>query len=156
VQAHTIEAPLDDDWPAILDIANASLEGVPDYSPQDDWLSSRRAFVDEGGVQRHFIVREPGSGRPLGYGAVERAVAAPAGAFRVFVVTALHDRATIGSALFDRALEELRDLGAKSAWFREYASDTHFLSFVRDRGFEESRRFDWRGTELVIMERDLD
>jgi hypothetical protein len=39
---------------------------------------------------------------------------------------------------------------------REYASDTDLLSFVRDRGFEESRRFDWRGTELVIMERDLD
>ena len=152
------EIPSGSDWAEILRLANASVADVPGAGPQDEWLANRRSFAEAhasaGGVQRHFVARDA-SGRVRGYGAVEHDPQAPEDAFRLFVVTEPSDLGSVGARILGHALEALADLGARSAWFTEYAADSRLVGFVRGHGFEEARRFDWRGAELLVLEKKL-
>ncbi len=155
------ETPSEDDWPEVLRLANASVADVPGAGPQDEWLANRRGFADRpgfasgGGLRRHLVCRDPASRRAVGYGAVEHDPQAPNGAFRLFVVTEPSALETVGVQVLEQAFETLAQLGARTAWFTEYAADSRLVSFVRRQGFEEVRRFDWRGAELVTLEKKL-
>jgi N-acetylglutamate synthase-like GNAT family acetyltransferase len=150
------EAPASEDWPTILQLANTSVANVPPAGQQDEWLTNRQDFASKpGAVQRHFVARDSESGRVVGYGSLEHDPQAPADAFRLFVVTDPADLESIGNELLEHALSQLDRLGAKTAWFTEYADDTSLLGFARARGFEPVRSFDWRGSELLVLEKKL-
>ncbi|MGB8412192.1 MAG: hypothetical protein WCE23_05140 [Candidatus Binatus sp.] len=51
----TLRAPGDDDWPAILDLAELSLAELPNAPSQHEWLNNRRSFTPSDGVQQHFV-----------------------------------------------------------------------------------------------------
>ncbi len=144
-----------EDWPVVLTIANQSIAGVPGAGSQDEWLENRRCFASTGGVQRHFVARGAESDRLLAFGSVESDPKASPSGFRIFVVTAPSELLSVGSQVLEHALTQLRELGAQQAWFIEYAADTSLLSFAQARGFDEVRRFDWRGVELVVLQREL-
>jgi hypothetical protein len=138
--------PTDEDWPAILVLANRSVEGVPGAGPQNDWLRNRRQYDCSRGVRRLFVaVGSPGI---LGYGALESAAPSQPNGYRIFIATAPEDR--------DRVTEELAALDAREAWFIEYAADEKFLSFIRAGGFRKVRSFRLEsGTELVVLTKRL-
>jgi hypothetical protein len=52
-----LRAPADDDWPAILALAELSLAELPNAPSQQEWLNNRKSFslsMSEG-IQRHFV-----------------------------------------------------------------------------------------------------
>ncbi len=50
-----LRAPGDDDWPAILDLAELSLAELQNAPSQHEWLNNRRSFTPSDGVQQHFV-----------------------------------------------------------------------------------------------------
>jgi hypothetical protein len=146
--------PTDEDGPAILVLANRSVEGVPGAGPQNDWLRNRQQYDCSRGVRRHFVA--VGSLGILGYGTVESAAPSQPNGYRIFIATTPEDRDEVGARLYDRVTEELAALDAREAWFIEYAADEKFLSFIRARGFRKVRSFRLEsGTELVVLTKRL-
>ena len=45
----------DDDWPAILAVANRSVAGVAGAGPQDEWLRNRQRFDPAGGWREQWF-----------------------------------------------------------------------------------------------------
>jgi hypothetical protein len=124
------------DWPAILDLANASVAHVPGATDQEEWLENRRHFDTAQGSQQHFVAEEAGSGAIVGYGAIESRPE-----FRLFVVTLPERLPTVGELLYERALALLREAGAERVWFTELDADRTLLSFAKAHGFGDPRRF---------------
>src|SRR5262249_60197596 len=50
----------ENDWAAILDLANLSLSELPSAQRQDEWLENRRAFLASGGFHVQFVATETG------------------------------------------------------------------------------------------------
>ena len=143
------------DWAAILDLANRSVAAVPGAGAQDVWVNNRRSFDVLAGIQCHWVAEE--RGLVVGYCGIESLASEGPTSFRVFVVTEPERRATLGHRLLERALAQLAELGAKNASFTEYAQDTKFLKFLRERRFEETDRFELEdGGEAVTLSRSLD
>jgi hypothetical protein len=144
-----LRAPMDDDWPAILRCAEAAAPWAGDANGA--WLENRRAFDAERFGRRHYVAVD---GREIvGYGAIE---GDGEGRWRLFVVTA-PDRltASVGATMFERLTADLSELGAKAAWMREEARDQALISFAIEHGFSATQRFEFEGTEIVVLERDL-
>lgn len=141
----------DDDWPAILELANAALPW--DAEGNLEWLENRKQF---GGRRRHYLAEVPETDQPVGYGAIEEGP--DPGSFRVFVVMAPALLPTkTGTLLYDRLLADLQALEARSVWVREYAADTDILSFFKEKGFDEQHRFTPTGyREMVVLTMKLD
>lgn len=129
-----LRPPREEDWTAILAVAGRSVAMVPGPPPQDEWLRARRSFAGE---RRHFVATGEDPDVVHGYGAIE---ATGQGEYRLFVVAAPPDLEVAGDALWRRALVELRALGARRVWMREYAEDEPLLAFARGRGFAEVAR----------------
>lgn len=136
-------APDEADWPSILALANESVAGVPGAGPQDEWLGNRRSFDS----LRHQLVVHA-SGSLVGYGAAE---SRDSGSFRLFIVCAPAARETVGAHLYAALESWLQTQGATDVWFQEYATDTELIAFARRRGFSERRRFEYDGTEIVVL-----
>ena len=51
----TFRAPADDDWTAILALAELSLSEFPNAPSQHEWLNNRRSFSPSDGIQQHFV-----------------------------------------------------------------------------------------------------
>lgn len=150
-----LRAPVEGDWPALLDLANRSLAGVEGATGQDLWVANRRSFSERAGLQQHWVAEDPASGEILGYVAVERRSEREPGV-RVFVVTEPTLRDDVGGRLLSHALDVARSESAANAWFIEYAADALFLSFLERQGFTEVRRFALpEGGEACVMNRVL-
>ena len=149
-QVATLRLPAENDWPEILKLADVAVENVPNAPHQVEWLEGRRCFE---GVQRHFVAELRGT--VVGYGAAERAADDPDGTYRLFVVTDWNTGLDIACLLYERAMDELANLGARHAWLREYASDEPLIDFVRRRGFEIREEYDYAGKTLVTLTKSL-
>lgn len=141
----------EDDWPAILELANAALPWDADGNLE--WLENRKQFS---GRRRHYLAEDAATAQALGYGAVEEGP--DPGSFRMFVVmdSALlsTDTATL---LYERLLSNLALLEASSIWVREYAADSAIISFFLEKGFEERSRFTPAGyEEMVVMAKQFE
>jgi N-acetylglutamate synthase-like GNAT family acetyltransferase len=113
-------------------------------------LRNRLAFKGE---RVHFVAER--AGEVVGYTAIERRAEDPDATFRVFVVVPWATEVDVAEVLYERAAAELASLGARRAWFREYASDEPLISFARRKGFEVSEEYLLEGRSLVTLAKDL-
>ncbi len=146
-----LRIPLENDWPAILRAANASLPWQVEGNRQ--WLENRMKFDDRAYPRRHYVAQEVSSGEICGYGSIEGC--GTPDRYRVFVVMdpALLD--SVGETLFERLDEDLTSLGGRIAWVREETRDLPLLEFFRRHGFAGERTFTTeQGLEIVTLERN--
>lgn len=137
-----IRRPCDDDWQAILNLANCSLSEMPGAPSQQEWLDNRRSYSPSEGIQRHFVATS--GDQIVGYACIEHrdnlklhppATKAAHGEYRLFVVVAPADRATLGTRLLKLLRQQLIDLGARRVWMTEYEADTRLVSYLERIGF---------------------
>jgi L-amino acid N-acyltransferase YncA len=141
-----LRAPLESDWDAILEAANASAP----WADNSEWFERRKAFVDFS--RRHYVVENIESDRVIGYGAIEGEKTQ--GKFRIFVVMSPDLLPTIGEQMYRQLEMDLLDLNAEIVWAREAARDP-LLVFFRDHGFNETLRFHHDQMEIVVMEKTV-
>ena len=65
----TLRAPTDDDWPAILALAELSLAELPNAPSQNEWLNNRKSFSPSDGIQQHFVATS--DEQIVGYACIE-------------------------------------------------------------------------------------
>src|SRR5258708_11356706 len=112
----TLRAPPDDDWPAILALAELSLSELPNTPSQHEWLNNRRSFSPADGIQKHFVATS--SGRIVGYACIEHRIKTNSGSepidgvYRLFVVVAPSARRILGTRLLAKLRECLIDVVA--------------------------------------------
>lgn len=147
-----LRQPEENDWPALLALANESLAGMQGAPDQREWLENRRSFPTNG-TREHLLMEK--NGQVVGYAAVEHRADSSEGGYRLFLVTAETDRAELGEVLLDWLEARLADLGARSAWFIEFADDAPFIRYLQTKDYRESRRFQWEGWELVVLSRSI-
>ena len=152
----TLRAPTDDDWPAILALAELSLAELPNAPSQNEWLNNRKSFSPSDGIQRHFVATS--DEQIVGYACIEHRNKASHGAepadgvYRLFVVVAPSARRTLGTQLLVKLRECLIDLGARRAWVVEYEADAGFLAYLEEMGFLRLTTFKLDdGTPVVEM-----
>jgi hypothetical protein len=138
----------EEDWTDILALANASVAGVPQAGPQDEWLGNRQNFDEAKGLRAHFVAVDPSS-KAVGYGAVESASGENSD-FRMFIVTAPGDLETAGELLYRTTLDALKKFGAARVRLTEYAGDAAFQCFAESRGFVELERFQIPTGEILV------
>jgi hypothetical protein len=138
----------EDDWPAILNLANQSHLEIPDASSQQEWLENRRSYSPSEGIQRHLVATS--GDRIVGYACIEHrdnfkihppAINAPHGEYRLFVVVAASDRSTLGTRLLKQLGRQLIELAALRAWTTEYEADAHFVSYLERMRFVRQTSF---------------
>jgi hypothetical protein len=148
----TLREPAATDWPAVLQLASASLADMPMAPPQDEWLANRRAYL-QGGKRHHVVAVD--EGRIAGYAAAEHAIQFAPGEFRVFVVVAPADRETLGTYLLGDIRRYLIRSNARSIRMLEYEADSGFLAFLSGRGFVHRKTFAMAdGVPLADMRMD--
>jgi N-acetylglutamate synthase-like GNAT family acetyltransferase len=135
----TLRAPTDDDWPAILILAEQSLAELPNAPSQQEWLNNRKSFSASDGIQQHFVAIS--SERIVGYAGAERRNEFAKGGYRLFVVVAPSARSTLGTMLLAKLRECLISLGARRAWFQEDEAQKQFISYLEEHGFVQVERF---------------
>lgn len=145
--------PHEDDWQAILGVANEALPQAPDGNA--GWLAARQNF-DSAKRRRHYAAED--RGQVIAYGAIEET--GDAGRWRMFLVMSAARLADgLGGAMMAKLGDDLYVLGGTTVWMREQSDDAALLSFVRERGFAETRRFvvrdgsAYEGIEVVELER---
>ncbi len=117
----------------ILDLAHLSLSELTRVPRQDEWLHNRREFSPSDGFQHQFVATA--GQRIVGYAAVERRNGSSENLYRLFVVVVPHERASLGTILFEKLRGHLIELGAQRAWMMELAADRGFISFLEGLGF---------------------
>ena len=150
----TLRAPLESDWPAILNVAHAAAPWAGDKNLE--WLHNRRQFDDKAWRRRHYVIEDGATQQVIGYGGVEEGPRP--GIFRVFVVLS-PERLTggLGQYLYDHLRADLGELGADRVWAREEGRDTALLIFFTQQQFVETSRATLPdGMEVVFMEHPLD
>ncbi len=146
-----LRQPRDEDWPALAALGNLAISAMqvpPDQSP---WAENRRSFPPDG-IQRHFVALS--DERIVGYCAAEWRQKQAEGWFRVFVVVAPSDRATLGRSLFAKVRELLLDVSASHAWMMEYEDDSGLLAFMQEVGFKYLRAVTVDGFRAIQMTMD--
>jgi len=143
-----IRTPCDDDWQAILNLANRSLSEMPGAPSQQEWLDNRRSYSPSEGIQQHWVAIS--GDQIIGYACIEHrdnlnlhppATEAAHGEYRLFVVVAPADRATLGTRLLELLGRQLVELGARRVWMTEYEADTHLVSYLERIGFVRQTTF---------------
>lgn len=148
----TLREPTATDWPAILQLANASLTDMPNAPPQDEWLANRRAYL-QGGKRHHVVAVD--EGRIAGYAAAEHALQSTPGEFRVFVVVPPADRETLGVYLLGELRRYLIRENASFIRMLEYEANSAFLAFLSGRGLVHRKTFAMAdGVPLADMRMD--
>jgi GNAT superfamily N-acetyltransferase len=146
-----LREPREDDWPAILDLADRSVRAVAGAGAQEEWLHNRQR---PSGPQRHFVAVEAGA--LVGYASIESPSGRAERGVRLFVVAPPERLAEIGSLLYEQIESVLPELRAEEAWLVEYAGDRKLLAFLAERGFRETRRFRLEdGVECVVVSKRL-
>jgi len=131
-------------------LANAAVNHIAEAPLQSEWLGRRRAF---NGIRSHFVAER--DGEVVGYTALERATEDPEATFRLFVVVSWNTSLDVADLLFERALDELGQLGARNAWLQEYASDQPLVAYFRSKGFDIRQEYEHDGQLLVTLAKDL-
>jgi N-acetylglutamate synthase-like GNAT family acetyltransferase len=147
-----LRAPREDDWPAILKLAELSLAEFPAAPRQAEWMRNRKSFSPSDGVQQHFVATS--EKRVVGYACIERRNQAADGWWRLFVVVEPSDRATFGTILLARLRECLISIGARHAWVMEFEADARFISFLEEKGFSKSKTLSVDGSAAVQLTLD--
>ncbi len=129
----SLRAPREEDWPALAALGNLAISEMKIPPSQEPWAENRRSFPADG-IQKHYVAIS--DGRIVGYTGAEWRKGGPAGWFRVFVVIAPKDRATLGRRLFGKIRETLINLSATTAWMMEYEDDKGLLAFMEQVGFK--------------------
>ncbi len=129
----TFRAPRDDDWAAILNLAELSLGELPNAPSQIEWLNNRRSFSPSDGIQRHFVATS--GERIVGYACVEHPIKVADGEYRLWVVMEPSARTTLGTKLLARLRDCLLSVGAHRAKMVEYEADVRFISYLEEMGF---------------------
>ena len=147
----------DEEWSAIHSLADASIAGMTVAPSLKEWLDNRRSFPADG-IQKQFVATR---GREIvGYACAEHPPAwmrnkAASGEYRLFMVVEPSARQTLGTRLLAKLRESLIALGARRAWFQEYAADTGLISFLEEQGFV--RKISFRiddGSRIVRLSMD--
>jgi hypothetical protein len=145
-------APRNDDWPAILSLAEMSLGEMPTVPSQLDWLNNRKSFSASDGIQQHFVATS--DERIVGYACIEHRGKDADGVFRMWMVVEPSARSTLGARLLAKLGECLLSAGARRAWMAEYEADVHFVSYLESMGFVRRSTFiadgGIRAVELVM------
>jgi hypothetical protein len=128
-------ARAEEDWPAILALANEALPQAPDGNSA--WIAARQAFSRANIAGLHCLF-EDDAGDLVGFGALE--ASETPGAFRLFIVMHPKTLRRHGDSAVDVLLREATALGAKVIWMREHADDP-LIAFMRRYGFEETQRY---------------
>lgn len=146
----------DEEWLEILHLAEVSLTEMPMAPNVKEWLDNRRSFHGPETVQQHFVAT---IGKQIvGYACAEhppawmRTNTDAVGEYRLFMVVEPSARRTLGTRLLAKLRESLITLGARRAWFQEYAADRGLISFLEKKGF--ARAADFRiedGTRIVRL-----
>jgi N-acetylglutamate synthase-like GNAT family acetyltransferase len=151
-----LRGAVEDDWPAIRRVANEALPNAPDGN--GGWFEARRSFDETRRQRRHYVAE--GGGEVVAYSAIEETDDPER--WRVFaVMEPLRLRDGLGERMLDQLLHDAHQLGASTLWMREQADDP-LLSFVREHGFAETRRFVIRdgtaydGVEVIELERPIE
>ena len=129
----TLRQPCEEDWPVLADLGDLAISEMQVPPTQKPWAENRRTFPADG-IQRHFVATA--DGRIVGYAGAEWRKEGPLGWYRVFVIVAPQDRATLGRWLFGKIQEILINLSATTAWVREYEADKGLLAFMEQVGFK--------------------
>lgn len=145
-----LRTPVETDWPAVLEAANASLPWAANGN--QEWLRNRQAFDRTGRVRRHYVAEDEATAGVIGYGGVEELLTP--GTFRIFVVMSPDLLVSgVGDLIYDRLSRDLSELNATAAVAQEEARDLAVTSFLKTRGFRETARFTASdGTEIVRLE----
>jgi GNAT superfamily N-acetyltransferase len=135
----------DEEWSEILHLAEASLTEMPIAPNVKEWLNNRRSFQEADSVQRHVVAT---LGKQIvGYACAEhppawmRNTKDAIGEYRLFMVVEPSARRTLGTRLLGKLRESLITLGARRAWFQEYAADRGLISFLQEKGFVRAADF---------------
>jgi hypothetical protein len=141
----TLRVPADDDWPAILTLAEQSLAELPNAPCQQEWLNNRRSFSPSDGIQQHFVATS--GDHIVGYACIEYREKTFSGrkpvdgVYRLFVVVAPSARTALGSRLLAKLRENLINVGARRAWVLEFEGDAAFVSYLEGMGFVRLANF---------------
>ena len=150
-----MRAPTNDDWPAILALAQLAVSEVPNAPSQLEWLNNRKSFSPADGIQQHFVATT--GERIVGYAGIEYRNKTTNGrkpidgVYRLFVVVAPPARRTLGTQLLAKLRECMIKLDARKAWRWEYEADAHFISYLEEMGFVKTESFDLQGTPVVEL-----
>jgi Acetyltransferase (GNAT) family len=154
-----LRVPTNDDWPAILALAELSLSELPNAPSQQKWLNNRRSFTRSDGVQQHFVAAS--GDRIVGYACIEHrnktanGMKSADGVYRLFVVVGPSERTTLGTRLLAKLRESLLGLGASRAWMVEYEADAGFISYLEQKGFVRLHNFQL-GDGSPVVELSID
>lgn len=129
--------------------------------PQDpegnrEWQRNRLGYDETRGVRRHYIAHETATREPVAYASIDQQGANPT-CFRLYLVFDPHrwSFSDLGEFLYQRLLEDAREIGATSLAFVEYATDVAFLDFLSTHDFREVGRDLYNEFEIVRMEKTL-
>jgi RNA polymerase sigma factor (sigma-70 family) len=122
------------DWRAVTSMAIARER--TDVPGNDLWLSRRETFDDSRYIRRQYVAEDTAK-QIIGYGCIEQSVYLPR--YQLFLVTnpSLLRRG-VGDLLLDQLNKDLLEAGAITVSCREYSSQTELVSFLKDRGFDET------------------
>jgi hypothetical protein len=148
-----LRSPTNEDWPAILRAADASLPRRA--GDNREWLQNRMNFDAARFRRTHYVAGLGDDGLVLGYAAAEEGPTV--GRFRVFVVMEAELLGTLGEAAFGHVLQDLRKCHATSLWAREEAQDASLIDFFERHGLVRAEPFQTpQGLAIVTLERKLD
>jgi len=145
-------APLDDDWPAILDLAELSFIELAGAPSQAEWMRNRKSFTPLDGIQQHFVATS--DEHIVGYACVEHRKEAAHGWYRLFVVVEPSARAELGTTLLAKLRERLIELGARHAWVMDFEADARFIAYLEQMGFVRSKNLMVDGKPAVQLTMD--
>lgn len=114
---------------------------------EDAVLARLRPIVDgdrtepeaHGLIRRRYVAERPDSTAILGYGAIEQSIYRPRYTLSL-VIDPQHLRSGVGDLLFDRLMSDLHAVDAITVSLRVLSSRHELLTFLTERGFEETRR----------------
>jgi RNA polymerase sigma factor (sigma-70 family) len=148
----TFRRPSADDWASIGATAKAALPHAGDQN--ELWLENRRNFNEQQFQRRHYIAEDSHTGKVIAYGAVE--CASEPGRFRLFLVMDPALLPSIGTRVYEKLMEALKELNAEAIWVREFADDQPLLDFLLSKGLEERYRYHVPEVgDLVVLKREF-
>ena len=146
-----IREPRDDDWQAILKVADASLPWQ--LAGNRQWLENRKRF-DARLQRRHYVAETDGDRQIVGYASLE--AGAEQGRFRIFIVTDAKNLNSVGELLYQNLRADLTSVGAHVLWAREETRDEPLLSFFQQHGFGKVQEFRTeQGLDVVVLEQPV-
>ena len=142
--ASAVRRAVEEDWEPILEIAHAM--SPFDREGNEHWMRVRQAFDTENRIRRHYAVHDPDTGQVIGYGSIEQQDPDPQ-RFRLYVVVSPEMlRQGVGDIVYERLMEDLKELNATSIWVREAVQqwpadypEKYQLDFLQKRGFAQTR-----------------